>query len=55
MRNDDDVEGHMHAMNHPAEDEAGPEGLAAATDDDEGDDTKGHLLSYSARGRPERT
>ena len=26
-RNDDDVEGHMHAMNHPAEDEAGPEGM----------------------------
>jgi hypothetical protein len=27
VRNDDDVEGHMHALNDPAEDEAGPEGM----------------------------
>ena len=47
-RNDDDVEGHRFAMNHPAEDEAGPEGMKTrnAPDDANGDDTSGHLHSY---------
>jgi len=40
-RNDDDVEGHMHALNHPAEDETGPESLATATNDAAGDDAEG--------------
>jgi hypothetical protein len=34
-RNDDDVEGHRFAMNHPAEDEAGPEGFRAANAPDD--------------------
>ena len=53
VRNDDDVEGHMHAMNHPAEDEAGPEGFMAMNIPDElgagvtDDDVEGHLRSFN--------